>query len=121
MPGEDGYDLLRWLRREAKEPNRFAPAILVTGHTRISQIKRARDCGAHFVVSKPIQAKVLLERGFWVARTSGCSSTVPSTPTRPPLQVRGPPPGEEGRRDNDLPPRSARAPMPTSVRTNWIP
>lgn len=103
MPGEDGYDLLRWLRREAKEPNRFAPAILVTGHTRISQVKRGRDCGAHFVVSKPIQAKVLLERVFWVARDERMfvDCDVYAGPDRR-FKFEGPPPGEDGRRGNDL-------------------
>ncbi|MBS0410476.1 MAG: response regulator [Proteobacteria bacterium] len=104
MPGEDGYELLRWLRRDAKEPNRFTPAILVTGHTRISQVKRARDCGAHLVVSKPIQANVLLERIFWVARDErmfvDCDAY--AGPDRR-FKFEGPPPGEDGRRNNDLP------------------
>ena len=113
MPGEDGYELLRWLRREAKEPNRFTPAILVTGHTRTSQVKRARDCGAHLVVSKPIQANVLLERIFWVARDErmfvDCEAY--AGPDRR-FKFEGPPPGEDGRRDNDLPAEVGQATDP---------
>ncbi|MGA0603434.1 response regulator [Caulobacter sp. KR2-114] len=104
MPGEDGYDLLKWLRREGKEPNRFCPALIVTGHTRSSQVKKARDCGAHFVVAKPIQPNILLERIFWVARDErmfvDCEAY--AGPDRR-FKFEGPPPGEEGRRGNDLP------------------
>lgn len=103
MPVEDGYDLLRWLRREGKEPNRYAPALIVTAHTRASQVKKARDCGAHFVVAKPIQPNVLLERIFWVARDDRlfveCEAYM--GPDRR-FKFEGPPPGQEGRRASDL-------------------
>jgi CheY-like chemotaxis protein len=104
MPGEDGYDLMRWLRREGKEPNRYAPAIIVTAHTRASQVKKARDCGAHFVVAKPIQPNVLLERIFWVARDDRMfvECDIYMGPDRR-FKFEGPPPGEDGRRASDLP------------------
>ena len=103
MPGEDGYDLLHWLRRDGKEPNRFVPAIVVTAHTRASQVKKARDCGAHFVVAKPIQPNVLLERIFWVARDERMfvDCEVYAGPDRR-FKFEGPPPGEDGRRGSDL-------------------
>ena len=68
MPDESGYDFIEWVRRHAIEANRFVPAIIITGHTRISQVARARDCGAHFIIAKPITPKVILERIFWVGR-----------------------------------------------------
>lgn len=68
LPEMDGYDLTRWLRREADETNRMAPVILVTSHTRRSQVEKARDCGANFIVTKPISPAVMLERILWVAR-----------------------------------------------------
>ncbi len=99
MPEESGYELLRWLRREASAPNRFIPAILVTGHTRSSQIELGRDCGAHLVVSKPIQPRVLLERIFWAARDErmfvDCQAY--AGPDRR-FKLEGPPAGEGGRR-----------------------
>ncbi len=68
LPELDGYDLVRWLRREAEEANRMAPVIVVTSHTRRSQVEKARDCGANFIVTKPISPTVMLERILWVAR-----------------------------------------------------
>lgn len=68
LPELDGYDLTRWLRREAEEANRMTPVIIVTSHTRRSQVEKARDCGANFIVTKPISPAVMLERILWVAR-----------------------------------------------------
>ncbi len=68
LPELDGYDLTRWLRREADEANRMTPVIIVTSHTRRSQVEKARDCGANFIVTKPISPAVMLERILWVAK-----------------------------------------------------
>jgi len=68
LPEMDGYDLTRWLRREADEANRMTPVILVTSHTRRSQVEKARDCGANFIVTKPISPAIMLERILWVAK-----------------------------------------------------
>lgn len=68
LPELDGYDLTRWLRREAEESNRQTPVIIVTSHTRRSQVEKARDCGANFIVTKPISPAVMLERILWVAK-----------------------------------------------------
>lgn len=103
MPEEDGYDLIRWFRREGPEANRFVPAVIVTGHTRESQVVRGRDCGAHFIVAKPVTPKVLLERIFWVARETRpiieCDSYV--GPDRR-FKRLGPPFGVDGRRRDDV-------------------
>lgn len=68
LPDMSGYDLIHWLRRAGLEPNSFTPAIIVSSHTRRSDVGRARDCGANFVIAKPISTRVLLERVMWVAR-----------------------------------------------------
>lgn len=68
MTGLDGYDLVRWIRREGPEAMRVVPALIVTAHTRRSEVLRARDCGANFIVAKPLTPKVLLQRIHWVAR-----------------------------------------------------
>jgi len=103
LPDEDGYSFLRWVRREAPEPNKFVPAVVVTGHTRISQVMKARDCGAHFTVAKPITPAVLLQRIFWVSKDErmfvDCESYV--GPDRR-FRRLGPPPGEKGRRSDDV-------------------
>ena len=64
----DGYGFVRWLRREAPEPNRHAPVLVTTAHTRMSDIKTARDCGSHFILAKPLAPIVVLERVIWIAR-----------------------------------------------------
>jgi CheY-like chemotaxis protein len=103
MPEETGYELVRWIRNEAGEPNKFVPAVICTGHTRMSQILQGRDCGAHFVVAKPVTPKVLLERIFWVARDERsfveCDTYV--GPDRR-FKRMGPPPGIDGRRKDDV-------------------
>ncbi len=68
MPGADGYDLVSWLRRSNLEPNAFVPVLMISSHTRASQVTKARDCGANFIVARPITAGVLLERILWLAR-----------------------------------------------------
>ena len=104
MPEVDGIEFITWLRREAPENNRYVPVILVTGHTRTTDIFRTRDAGANFTVAKPITPKVLLERIFWVAREERafieCDSYV--GPDRR-FKYEGPPIGMEGRRRDDLP------------------
>lgn len=99
MPGMDGYEMVRWLRRSGLEPNAFVPVIMTAGHVRRSRVQSARDCGANFLVTKPFSAASLLERIVWVARDG-----------RPFLEVgayfgpdrrfrTGGPPGEERRGD----------------------
>ncbi|MDB5468712.1 MAG: two-component system response regulator [Caulobacter sp.] len=68
MPGPDGYDLVSWLRRSNLDPNAFTPTLMISGHTRASQVAKARDCGANFIVTRPITPAILLERILWMAR-----------------------------------------------------
>lgn len=104
IPEVDGIEFINWLRREGPETNRYVPVILVTGHTRTTDIFRTRDAGANFTVAKPITPKVLLERIFWVAREERafieCDSYV--GPDRR-FKYEGPPVGMDGRRRDDLP------------------
>nr|WP_295108307.1 response regulator [uncultured Caulobacter sp.] len=104
MPVTDGIEFIEWLRREGGETNRYIPVILLTGHTRTSQIFKLRDAGSNYVVAKPLTPKVLLERIFWVAREERqfieCDSFI--GPDRR-FKHEGPPPGTDGRRKDDLP------------------
>lgn len=68
MPGIDGFELVRWLRRSGLEPNAFVPVIMTAAHIRRSRVAEARDCGANFIITKPFSATTLLERIVWVAR-----------------------------------------------------
>lgn len=68
MPGMDGFELVRWLRRSGLEPNAFVPVIMTAAHIRRTRVTEARDCGASFIITKPFSATTLLERIVWVAR-----------------------------------------------------
>lgn len=70
MPGIDGFELVRWLRRSGLEPNAFVPVIMTAAHIRRPRVAEARDCGASFIITKPFSATTLLERIVWVARDS---------------------------------------------------
>ena len=99
MPGIDGFELVRWLRRSGLEPNAFVPVIMTAAHIRRPRVAEARDCGASFIITKPFSAATLLGRIVWVARDG-----------RPFLEVgdyfgpdrrfrKAPAPGEERRAD----------------------
>lgn len=68
MPGINGFELVRWLRRSGLDPNAFVPVIMTAAHIRRPRVSDARDCGASFIITKPFSAATLLERIVWVAR-----------------------------------------------------
>ena len=61
-PTGEGYDFVRWLRRSRIEPNCYVPVLLTAGHTPGNAVQKARDCGAHFVMTKPLTPITVLER-----------------------------------------------------------
>ena len=64
----EGYGFVRWLRKGVPAPNRHAPVLLTASHTRASDVASARDCGSHFIITKPLAPIVVLERIIWIAR-----------------------------------------------------
>jgi DNA-binding response OmpR family regulator len=96
------FDFVSWLRTSRLAPNCFAPTILVCGHTPVSYIRTARDCGANFIVAKPLTPITLLERIVWVAGEKrpfvSCSTYI--GPDRR-FHDSGPPEGMVGRRHDD--------------------
>jgi CheY-like chemotaxis protein len=102
MPGQAGYDFATKLRRMEANTNRLAPIVLVSGHTVPSSISRARDCGANFVVAKPITPKVMFARVMWLAREER-QFVVTDSYAGPDRRHKalGPPPGMDERRQND--------------------
>ncbi|HEY4030222.1 MAG TPA: response regulator [Caulobacteraceae bacterium] len=102
LPGGQAYDFVMRLRRSTLEPNRYCPVILLSGHTPSAYVAKARDCGANFVVAKPIRPMVLLERIVWVCGDNRIFVELDSYvgPDRR-FQSLGPPPGMEGRRKGD--------------------
>jgi len=99
----EGYEFIHWLRRSDVAPNCYAPVILVTGHTKPSQIFRGRDSGASFVVRKPVPSLVMMQRIIWLLNDERKFVTSPGYcgPDRR-VKALGPPVGMKGRRHDDL-------------------
>lgn len=113
LPDGDGYEFVRGLRRRKGAPRlSVIPVLMIAGHTPPSKIAMARDCGAHFVVRKPVRPDLLLERILWIAQESRpfveCDAYV--GPERR-FQYLGPPDGV-GRRRDDLPAEVGEATTP---------
>ena len=62
MAPMDGYEFAKHIRNSPETPNPFLPVIMVSAHTEVSQVKRARDVGVTEFLAKPISAKTLLVR-----------------------------------------------------------
>lgn len=67
LEGGKGLSFIRAIRQDPNNPFRAIPILVVTGDTRPSVIKAARDCGAHMVIAKPMSPASLYERLTWVA------------------------------------------------------
>lgn len=58
----DGLEFTRLVRTSPQSANPYLPIIMMTGHTALQQVHRARDAGVTEFVSKPISPKTLLGR-----------------------------------------------------------
>ena len=103
MPDMDGYDFVNWVRREAPAPLNMTPIIMLTGHAAQSRVEKSRDCGASFVIAKPITPTIVLDRVVWLGRDARAFVECDAY-TGPDRRVHnlGPPAGMEGRRSTDL-------------------
>jgi DNA-binding response OmpR family regulator len=103
VTGGDGCGFIKWLRRAATAPNRFAPVILLTGHTREAEVFKGRDCGANFVLRKPASPMIMMQRILWISRDQREFVEAPNYcgPDRR-FKMLGPPDGVQGRRHDDL-------------------
>lgn len=70
MPDQDGFALTSWLRLDPMGRNYTLPVVLATANPSSASVCAARDCGANYVVAKPIIPGVLLDRMEWIARTT---------------------------------------------------
>jgi CheY-like chemotaxis protein len=110
LPNHAGYDFVSALRRMEDGDNHLAPMMLISGHTVQSAITKARDCGANFVVAKPITPKIMFDRVMWLAREDR-QFVVTDTYAGPDRRHKtfGPPAGTKGRRRDDVSAKIGRA------------
>ena len=99
----DGYDFVRWLRRDAPPELIFTPVIMLTGHAPRSMVEKSRDSGANFILTRPFTPEILLQRIFWVARDER-QMVKAANYVGPDRRFKnlGPPLGIKGRRKDDL-------------------
>jgi two-component system, chemotaxis family, chemotaxis protein CheY len=62
MTPMDGYGFVHHIRTAPDIPNPFLPIIMVSAHTEVGQVRKARDIGVTEFLAKPISAKTLLVR-----------------------------------------------------------
>jgi len=99
----EGYEFVTWLRRSGGKPNHAVPVLLTAGHTPTASVAKARDCGANFIMRKPLTPISVLERIVWIGRGGRCfvECDTYSGPDRR-FSNRGVPGGGKGRRREDI-------------------
>ena len=70
LPGQDGFELVEWVRNDPSGLNYTVPIVLESGNPTERRLARARDCGANYMVAKPLSPGVLLGRIEWLARSN---------------------------------------------------
>ena len=91
------------MRRSKVESTRTAAVILLAGHTSEANVLRARDCGASFIIAKPVTPRIVFDRVIWLAKDGrGFINTETYAGPDRRFQKLGPPPNTEGRRKDDL-------------------
>jgi CheY-like chemotaxis protein len=70
LPDMNTGEFIAWIRRQASNPVRFVPIIVLSGYTQLKMIASARDGGAHTVVRKPVAPQTLFDRICWAANFS---------------------------------------------------
>lgn len=61
LPGEDGYSLIKKIRRLAPEQNGLVPAIALTGYASLQDRARALESGYQDHLAKPVDLEILIE------------------------------------------------------------
>lgn len=68
LANADGCEFVRQLRCSRVKKCAFIPVLMMAGHTPRNRVTQARDCGAHFMVRKPVSPATMLERILWIAQ-----------------------------------------------------
>ena len=62
MDGMTGIEFAKTLRTSKTTPNPFVPIIMLTGHTHIDHVRKARDAGINEFLAKPVSVKGMMTR-----------------------------------------------------------
>jgi two-component system chemotaxis response regulator CheY len=62
MEGMSGIELTRMIRINPQSPNPFVPVIMLSGHTSIEHVQKARDAGVNEFIAKPVSVKTMMTR-----------------------------------------------------------
>jgi CheY-like chemotaxis protein len=69
LPPHGGLQVTYAIRHKRDNENRTIPILIMSGDTRESLVKIARDAGASMVMAKPVSATSLYDRLTWIAFT----------------------------------------------------
>ncbi len=58
----DGIEFTTMVRNHDTSPNRYVPIIMLTGHSELSAVEKARDAGVHEFMAKPVSPAKLYEK-----------------------------------------------------------
>ncbi len=58
----DGFEFVRRLRADTKNPYRFVPVIMITAYADLDTVAKARDVGITDFMAKPVSATALQQR-----------------------------------------------------------
>jgi len=72
MPGKDGFDVLRWIRRQPLDQVGLTPISVLSASVAVEDVKLAYQLGANLFMTKPADGEELRERirlltKFWCA------------------------------------------------------
>jgi two-component system chemotaxis response regulator CheY len=62
MEGMNGLEFTKTVRTSGSSPNPFVPIVMLTGHTSVEHVRKARDAGVNEFLAKPVSVKALLTR-----------------------------------------------------------
>ncbi len=112
LPPHGGLQVTHAIRRKRDNENRTIPILIMSGETRESLVKIARDAGANMVLAKPVSASSLYDRLAWIAFTPRQFVDTPSY-YGPDRRFKNEPYPGVGRRKTDKPAEGvAGAPTP---------
>ncbi|MFP6757264.1 MAG: response regulator [Alphaproteobacteria bacterium] len=63
----DGFDFIKLIRRGDDSPDIYVPILVLTAHTELNHIIRARNAGATEILAKPVSVDSLYGRLIWMA------------------------------------------------------